>query len=27
LSYVPEPAQHPGIPGAFAFTLRAIVLF
>ncbi len=27
LSYIPEPAQHPGIPGAFDFTMRAIVLF
>jgi porin len=27
LSYIPEPAQHPGIPGAFNFTMRAIVLF
>ena len=27
LSYIPDPAQHPGIPGAFDFTMRAIVLF
>ena len=22
-----DPAQHPGIPGAFDFTMRAIILF
>ena len=27
LSFIPDPAQRPGIPEAFAFTLRAIVLF
>lgn len=27
LSYIPDPAQHTGIPGALAFTLRAIVVF
>ena len=27
LSYIPDPAQHPGIPGALAFTLRAIIVF
>ena len=27
LSYIPDPAQHPGIPGAVDFTMRAIVLF
>jgi carbohydrate-selective porin OprB len=27
LSYIPDPAQHPGIPGAFAVTLRGIILF
>ena len=27
LSYIPDPAQHPGIPGAFDFTMRAIILF
>jgi hypothetical protein len=27
LSYIPDPAQHPGIPGAFEFTLRGIFLF
>jgi porin len=26
-SYIPNPAQHPGIPGAFDFTMRAIILF
>jgi porin len=27
LSYIPNPAQHPGIPGALDPTLRAILLF
>jgi porin len=27
LSYIPDPAQHPGIPGSFNFTMRGIVLF
>lgn len=27
LSYIPSPAEHPGIPAAFDFTLRGIVLF
>ena len=27
LSYIPDPAQHPGIPGSFNFTIRGIVLF
>lgn len=27
LSYIPDPGQHPGIPGAFIFTMGAIVLF
>jgi porin len=27
LSYVPDPAQHPGIPGAFVFTMRGILVF
>ncbi len=27
LSYIPAPAEHPGIPAAFDFTLRGIVLF
>jgi len=27
LTYIPDPARHPGIPGAFALTLRMIVLF
>jgi hypothetical protein len=26
LSYMPEPAKHPGIPGALAYTLRAILV-
>ncbi|MHC5542623.1 carbohydrate porin, partial [Singulisphaera rosea] len=27
LTYIPNPARHPGIPDAFALTLRAIMLF
>ena len=27
LTYIVNPAQHPGIPNAFAVTLRAILLF
>src|SRR5262249_25586984 len=27
LTYIPDPAQRPGIPDAFAVTLRAILLY
>jgi porin len=27
LSYIPDPAQHPGIPGAFDVTIRGIIVF
>jgi carbohydrate-selective porin OprB len=27
LTYIPNPARHEDIPGAFALTLRVIVLF
>jgi porin len=27
LSYIPDPAEHPGIPSAFVVTIRGIVLF